>query len=146
MAQAHQYKKCEAKTCTDCGGFGEYNGGPCDFCGGSGRTRCGGCRAEGLDCWYDALSFCAVCGGMEGSLLPDCPGVMLSAEQHDENYKHYCAGTGPFRLERLLQDVTAARVFAERYVAEDDESVPSGARRFYDAVNELWQFVHSQAN
>ncbi len=148
MAQ-HQYAKCTSKTCDTCNGTGEQQHADgareCDFCGGSGRSRCTGCRAEGLDCWYESLSFCEVCGGMEGSLLPECPGVRLSQEEHDANYQHYCAGTGPFRQQRLLQDVTSARVFAERYYAEDVGSMPperSGARRFYDAVNELWQWVH----
>lgn len=142
----HVYLKCTAAKCVQCGGFGEYNGGACDSCGGSGRTPCGGCRAEGLDCWYDTLSCCAVCGGLEGSLLPECPGRMLTPAEHETNYAAYCAGTGPFRRERLLQDITAARVFAERYVAEDLSlsamTHSEGARRFYDAVNELWQWIH----
>lgn len=136
----HQYKKCTSSTCKDCGGFGEYNGGPCSPCGGTGRTYCGGCRAEGMDCWYESLSLCAVCGGLEGALLPWCPGVMLTPEQHDANYKHYCAETGPF-AHPTLEKLQEARVFAERYFSEDVGSMPperTGARRFYDAVHELW--------
>lgn len=48
---------------------------------------------------YDALSICEVCGGMEGSLLPECPGRMLTREEDQQNYAHYCAGTGPFAEE-----------------------------------------------
>lgn len=57
---------------------------------------CRGCRQEGMDCTYEALAICEVCGGMEGSLLPDCPGVMQTPEQDKQNYAHYLAGTGPF--------------------------------------------------
>lgn len=58
---------------------------------------CIGCRrAEGLDCMYESLGFCTVCGGIEGSLLPKCPGKWLAYEEHEENYKHYCNSTGPF--------------------------------------------------
>jgi hypothetical protein len=32
------------------------------------------------------LAICEVCGGMEGSLLPECPGVMLTPEQDKQNY------------------------------------------------------------
>lgn len=137
---AHVYLKCQSAKCVQCAGGGEYNGVDCDACGGSGRRPCGGCRVEGLDCWYDSLGCCGVCGGMEGALLPECPGKQLTADEHDANYKHYCAGTGPFRRERLMQDITSARVFAERYVS-DAEPNELGPRRFYDAVNELWQWV-----
>jgi hypothetical protein len=175
--EGHVYKRCTDKKCDDCDGRGEVLDAPadvlsghpymtpCDTCGGRGHHGCSGCRAEGLDCWYEALSFCDVCGGMEGALLPVCPGVMLTAEQHDANYAHYCAGSGPFAHANLLHDVTEARVFAERYVAEatcntcgmereneqhlagcpDDcgaHDFTSGARHFYDAVNELWQLIH----
>lgn len=44
----------------------------------------------------EGLFICTVCGGAEGSLLPKCPGHMLTMEEHDANYMHYCAGTGPF--------------------------------------------------
>lgn len=124
----HVYAKCTAKTCGDCGGFGEYNGGPCGQCGGSGRTRCGGCRTEGADCMFECLGVCTICGGFEGSLLPHCPGEMLTMDEHDAHYAHYCAKTGPFS-----EDPVERRVFAERYVAEHDSPA---ARRFYDAVRE----------
>jgi hypothetical protein len=42
------------------------------------------------------LFLCTVCGALEGALLPVCPGRWLSMEEHDENYKQYCAKTGPF--------------------------------------------------
>lgn len=62
----------------------------------SGTPECHGCRAEGQDCLYEVLSICKICGGMEGSLLPECPGVMQTPEQDKQNYADYCAGTGPF--------------------------------------------------
>jgi len=58
---------------------------------------CSGCRPDsGMDCRYDCLSVCKVCGGMEGSLLPECPGRWLTREEDEMNYRHYCDGTGPF--------------------------------------------------
>lgn len=36
------------------------------------------------------LFLCAVCGGFEGALLPECPGRELSVEEHQENYRRYC--------------------------------------------------------
>lgn len=42
------------------------------------------------------LSICKVCGGMEGSLLPECPGRVLTLEEDEANYGHYKRGTGPF--------------------------------------------------
>ena len=47
------------------------------------------------------LFVCAICGGMEGSLLPlpllpICPGRQLSVEEHAQNYRDYCAHTGAF--------------------------------------------------
>jgi len=44
------------------------------------------------------LCHCVVCGGFEGSLLPECPGKQLTSKEHDENYKHYCNKTGPFTV------------------------------------------------
>jgi hypothetical protein len=66
--------------------------------------KCAGCRdgESGLDCIYDVLSVCSVCGGMEGALLPSCPGRWLSTEEHDANYAHYCAQTGPFGCRALV--------------------------------------------
>ena len=39
---------------------------------------------EGRD---DGLANCLVCGGAEGSLLPECPGHQLTFEEHEANYK-----------------------------------------------------------
>ena len=58
--------------------------------------HCDGCRNEGMDCLYESLSVCSVCGGMEGSLLPVCPGRLLTFDEDQVNYKHYCDGTGPY--------------------------------------------------
>lgn len=33
------------------------------------------------------LALCAVCGGLEGALLDGCPGVRLTMEQHEWNYR-----------------------------------------------------------
>jgi hypothetical protein len=42
---------------------------------------CAGCQfCDG------GLGYCTVCGGAEGSLLPECPGARLTPEQHDKNY------------------------------------------------------------
>lgn len=60
--------------------------------------KCAGCRngESTLDCMYASLAICSVCGGCEGSLLPECPGRWLSMEEHDANYQHYMEKTGPF--------------------------------------------------
>jgi hypothetical protein len=50
-------------------------------------------------CMVCDLFICKICGGAEGALLPVCPGRMLTMDEHEENYKHYCAGTGPFAEE-----------------------------------------------
>lgn len=60
------------KTPQECG---EYHGHTCNVCD---------------------LFICSVCGGAEGSLLPECPGRMLTPEEDQENYRHYCEKTGPF--------------------------------------------------
>lgn len=58
---------------------------------------CSGCQDDsGMDCRYAALAYCKICGGLEGALLPVCPGHQLTMAEHDENYKHYCERTGPF--------------------------------------------------
>lgn len=33
------------------------------------------------------LFMCLICGGAEGSLLPECPGCKLTPEEDDENYR-----------------------------------------------------------
>jgi hypothetical protein len=63
-----------------------------------GRT-CSRCR-DGQDCFYETFAVCKICGGFEGSLLPECPGKQLTYDEHQENYKHYCADTGPFAKEQ----------------------------------------------
>ncbi len=35
------------------------------------------------------LALCSVCGGLEGALLDVCPGVHLTEEQHDWNYRKF---------------------------------------------------------
>ncbi len=59
--------------------------------------HCSGCYEDsGLDCMYDVLAVCKVCGGSEGSLLPTCPERWLTIEEDAANYEHYCHKTGPF--------------------------------------------------
>jgi hypothetical protein len=52
------------------------------------RTACPICEG--------GLTYCVICGGSEGSLLPRCPGKQLTAAEDEQNYADYCAGTGPF--------------------------------------------------
>lgn len=53
-------------------------------------------NCERTACIVCDLFVCAICGALEGALLPVCPGRRLSEAEHDQNYKDYCAGTGPF--------------------------------------------------
>lgn len=61
------------------------------------------CSSDGIDCGGSCicctLSLCRICGGLEGALLPTCPGHRLTMEEHDANYADYCHGTGPFATE-----------------------------------------------
>lgn len=75
---------------------GEYRGHVYHHCTQREDGRCGGCHGDGLDCLYESLSVCKVCGALEGALLPECPEHDLTADEHDINYQHYCSGTGPF--------------------------------------------------
>lgn len=54
----HQFYKCPARC---------PNPGVCQYCDGG-------------------LAYCVICGGFEGTLLDQCPGIKLTAEQHDWNY------------------------------------------------------------
>lgn len=58
-------------------------------------------------------SLCSVCGAANCAQLPECPGYELTAAQHDANYAHYCAGTGPF------WDTKFARLMRERKGEEE---------------------------
>lgn len=60
---------------------------------------------EGHTCYVCDLFICAVCGALEGALLPTCPGRRLTPDEHDANYKHYCDGTGPFAAENVMQSL-----------------------------------------
>jgi hypothetical protein len=85
------------------------------------------------------LYCCKVCGCAEGSLLPVCPDRRVSMEEQDAYYKHYCAGTGPFaRATRDTVDVAKAACLDRLQLRR----ISSG--RLYDAVSDLWNFVHSQ--
>jgi len=50
-------------------------------------------KCEKQNCWIcdGGLALCTVCGGLEGALLETCPGVRLTIEQHEWNYKKFCA-------------------------------------------------------
>lgn len=100
----HTYKTCTTGRCEACSGRGSVDAlqddplsaTECGTCHGSCLKYCDGCRQEGMDCTYDNLSICSTCGGMEGSLLPTCPGRMLTPAEDESNYADYCEGTGPF--------------------------------------------------
>lgn len=104
--------------------------------------RCPGCR-DGMDCRYDSLAHCGVCGGMEGSLLPFCPGRTLTYAEDEANYRHYCESTGPF-ARATLETVVPAWEFAHKYYNEDVGSMPpsrSGSRKYNQAMWELYKWV-----
>lgn len=50
-------------------------------------------------CTVCNLYICSICGGSEGSLLPECPGRRLTADEDAANYQHYVNKTGPFSPE-----------------------------------------------
>lgn len=47
------------------------------------------CQLKSYDCHYcdGGLKLCTVCGGAEGSLTTECPGVRMTEEQEDAVYK-----------------------------------------------------------
>ncbi len=53
-------------------------------------------KCERSSCIVCELFICSVCGGIEGALLPTCPGRKLTEAEHDANYLLYCQGEGPF--------------------------------------------------
>ena len=53
-------------------------------------------KCDRLSCIVCDLFLCSICGALEGALLPSCPGHQLTWEEHQQNYKNYCNGTGPF--------------------------------------------------
>lgn len=94
-----------------------------------------------ISCCVCNLYICKVCGGAEGSLLPVCPGHQLTMDQHDANYAHYCADTGPF-AQCVPLTVTAAKTRCyERLHPLPHIDSSEGARILYDAVCELWMLV-----
>lgn len=66
------------------------------------REHCYGCNVCNL-------FICSVCHGMEGSLLPRCPGRLLSFEEDQANYQHYLKKTGPFMEPKSMTSITLAR-------------------------------------
>ena len=58
-------------------------------------------NCEGCQFCNGGLAACTVCGGGEGSLLPECPGVKLAPEQHEQNYRD--------NLARWAREAEAAR-------------------------------------
>ena len=54
------------------------------------------CEQQNCQFCEGGLTHCLRCGGFEVSLLPTCPGKQLTYDEHQANYAHYCAGTGPF--------------------------------------------------
>lgn len=103
---------------------------------GTGDGSCSGCRNPALDCMYEALSICTVCGCYEGSLLPFCPERPIDFDEQQRIYKHYCAGTGPF-ARATLENISAAYQACYSYYFDDVGSMPpprEGARRLFYAV------------
>ena len=94
---------------------------------------CAGC-SEGMDCKYTSLAMCTVCGGLEGSLLPACPREWRIAVQHDDAYRMYCEGIGPFaRLDKHTAAVALEAI--ESYAFGKD--LTDGAAQLYEAFLEL---------
>lgn len=53
-------------------------------------------NCENPACFTCNLFICCICGGLEGSLLPQCPKRRLTPEEDQVNYQAYCTKTGPF--------------------------------------------------
>ena len=140
----HVYNRCTNKRCTACRGTGHQldadqlvaGVGPCHECDGRGHLRCSGCRNEGMDCTYEALSCCGVCQCYEGSLLPFCPERTIDFDEQQRFYKHYCAGTGPFARATLATVGAAYEACYDRLYKEVGSMPPhrEGARRLFHAV------------
>jgi hypothetical protein len=103
-------------------------------------NSCSGCRHEGSDCVYESLAFCKVCGGMEGSLLPVCPGRRLSIEEDAHNYAMYCQGIGPFGECNHLNVVEAC----EATGIYANERRTAGSLNLLNAVNDLLDYVRPE--
>jgi hypothetical protein len=98
-----------------------------------------GHRAERhTDCTRDrciicegAITHCLRCGGVEGALLPTCPGRQLTMDEHDANYKHYCDGTGPFEelhTNRRTASLERRQALAKRGEIKCDRCPPHRGR------------------
>lgn len=103
-------------------------------------TCTGGC-ADGHDCFYETLAVCAVCGSLEGALLPFCPERRLTHDDEQRHYQHFCAGTGPFASLTFGNVDKAKHACYDRLHPRVHLSTSAGARRLYDAVCELWCFI-----
>lgn len=101
-------------------------------------NSCSGCKHEGGDCMYEVLSICKVCRGMEGSLLPYCPGRLLSFDEDARNYALYCEGIGPF-ADANLTTVTEACEATGHYT---NERKTHGSLELLRAVNALLDYFH----
>lgn len=160
----HVYEHCTRHTCEQCHGRGfilhakrlkmsvAFDTTPikndntfkveCAICRGTGLTPCSGCRGEGIDCMYESLGCCSVCGCYEGSLLPRCPGRRVSLAESEKFYKWYCEGIGPFA--RLTYHTATEAVEAcYQYMAPRRllGGMPYRAfsrARLYVAVCEMW--------
>jgi hypothetical protein len=98
-------------------------------------------NCDRVACCVCELYVCKVCGCLEGSLLPVCPGRRVTMEEQDAYYKHYCAGTGPFARATfdtvdLAKNACYYRLHPQAFI-----STTRGARILYDAVCELWCHV-----
>jgi hypothetical protein len=96
-------------------------------------------NCERPTCLVCDLFICTICGCMEGSLLPVCPGRRVTAEEQDAYYTHYCAGTGPFaRATFDMVDAARAQCYERCYPGLALRPSSKGALDLYDAVFELW--------
>jgi hypothetical protein len=104
------------------------------------HATCPGCRGDGLDCFYESLSVCKVCGCLEGSLLPFCPGRLVTMDEQDAYYAHYCASTGPFArasTETIELPYQACLAEARRRTSTASPSATKGIYTLYFALSEL---------
>ena len=55
------------------------------------------------------LALCTICGGLEGALLDGCPGIRLTVDQHEWNYRKFLTfrGDGPAVHRRFVPKMKA---------------------------------------
>lgn len=99
-------------------------------------------NCERTTCMVCDLFICKVCGGLEGALLPVCPGRSLTTAEHEANYAKYCAGTGPFARATPTTVAAALRVSCEMATRPTMRPIDNdGALVLFEAVAELFHMV-----